>query len=217
LDVEFNAIQTAVESKADLNSPTFTGTPAAPTAASGTSSTQLATTAFVSAAASLALPAGVYFPWAGSTAPSGYLLCNGQAVSRTTYAALFAAVGTAWGVGDGSTTFNVPDMRDRMPIGAGNLYSVAASGGSKDAIVVAHTHTGTTATNGDHAHTAQQQGITNTAGAGPWSADGDDVTSSGSTSTNGAHNHTFTTDSTGASGTNANLPPYRASHFIIKT
>lgn len=57
--------------------------------------------------------------YGGATAPSGYLLCDGSAVSRTTYSALYSAIGTAFGVGDGSTTFNVPDLRSRSPIGAG--------------------------------------------------------------------------------------------------
>lgn len=57
------------------------------------------------------LPAGVYLPWAATVAPPGWLLCDGSAVSRTTYAVLFAAIGTAWGAGNGTTTFNVPDIR----------------------------------------------------------------------------------------------------------
>lgn len=64
-------------------------------------------------------PPGAVIPYAGSTAPEGWLLCNGAAVSRTTYAALFDLIGTTFGVGDGSTTFNVPDMRSKMPIGVG--------------------------------------------------------------------------------------------------
>jgi microcystin-dependent protein len=60
------------------------------------------------------VPAGVIMPYGGTIAPSGYLLCNGQAVSRVTYADLFAAVGTAFGSGNGSTTFNVPDLRGRF-------------------------------------------------------------------------------------------------------
>ena len=64
------------------------------------------------------VPSGAMFPYAGLSAPTGFFLCNGQAVSRTTYAALFAAIGTTWGSGDGSTTFNVPDLRDRVAIGA---------------------------------------------------------------------------------------------------
>ena len=64
-------------------------------------------------------PIGTISPFGGSSVPSGYLLCNGQAVNRTTYAELFAVIGTAFGTGDGSTTFNVPDMRESVPKGAG--------------------------------------------------------------------------------------------------
>lgn len=67
------------------------------------------------------LPPGMVVPFAGSTAPEGWLLCAGQAVSRTTYAALFAAIGTTYGVGDGSTTFNLPDLRGRLPYGKDNM------------------------------------------------------------------------------------------------
>ncbi len=64
-------------------------------------------------------PIGTISPFGGSVVPSGYLLCNGQAVSRTTYAALFAAIGVAFGSGDGSTTFNVPDLREATTKGVG--------------------------------------------------------------------------------------------------
>ena len=70
--------------------------------------------------------AGVIQMFAGSTPPAGWLLCNGQAVSRTTYAELFAAIGTTWGAGNGSTTFNVPDLRGRTPIGAGQGSGLTA-------------------------------------------------------------------------------------------
>jgi hypothetical protein len=63
------------------------------------------------------VPAGTISPFAGSSAPAGWLLCEGQAVSRTTYAVLFAAISTAYGVGDGATTFNVPNLKKRFPIG----------------------------------------------------------------------------------------------------
>lgn len=66
------------------------------------------------------LPAGIGpVPYAGSTIPTGWLECDGSAVSRTTYADLFAAISTTWGVGDGSTTFNLPDMRGKVAIGSG--------------------------------------------------------------------------------------------------
>jgi microcystin-dependent protein len=76
-----------------------------------------------------ALPSGVMLPFAGSALPSGgWLWCNGAAVSRTTYATLFAALGTAFGAGDGSSTFNLPDLRDRAVIGQGTMGGVSAAG-----------------------------------------------------------------------------------------
>lgn len=129
INAEFVAIETAVNSKADIASPTFTGTPAAPTATSGTDTTQLATTAFVQDAvgALVTIPSGMLAPFAGTSAPSGWFLCYGQAVSRTTYAALFTAIGTTYGTGDGSTTFNLPDLRGRTIAGVDDMGGSAAS------------------------------------------------------------------------------------------
>lgn len=64
-------------------------------------------------------PIGAIIPFGGTTAPDGFLLCQGQEVSRTTYAELFKVIGTAFGAGDGSTTFNVPDLRETVPVGVG--------------------------------------------------------------------------------------------------
>ena len=66
------------------------------------------------------VPVGGIMPYAGSTAPFGYLLCQGQAISRTTYADLFAIIGTTYGGGDGSSTFNIPDLYNRVPVGLGS-------------------------------------------------------------------------------------------------
>lgn len=68
-------------------------------------------------------PVGSIQAYGGTTAPSGWLLCQGQAVSRTEYAELFKAIGTAFGTGDGSTTFNVPDLRETVPVGSGTRES----------------------------------------------------------------------------------------------
>lgn len=84
------------------------------------------------------LPAGVMVDYGGTSAPSGWLLCNGAAISRTTYAALFAAIGTAYGTGDGSTTFNIPDRRGKFSLGlaaSGTGSTLGGTGGSID-----HTH-----------------------------------------------------------------------------
>lgn len=112
----------------------------APTLSPGTSTTGVATTAFVSAAVVAGtpsgIPAGVMAPYAGTAAPSGWMLCDGSAVSRATFSALFTALGTAFGAGDGSTTFNVPDTRSRSLMGVGTgagltARALAATGGTE--------------------------------------------------------------------------------------
>lgn len=229
IDTEFNNIAVAVTTKADLLSPVFTGTPTAPTAATGTSTTQLATTAFATAAISPFT--GAMLMWPTATAPSGFLLCNGQTVNRATYAALFAILGTVFGSGDGTTTFTLPDYRNKTVLGAGDLYAAAATGGSKDAVVVSHTHTGTTASNGAASGTLNSGFLSDfgnfTAASGVISLSesyGNRSQGAGGTGSQGlatltipAHTHTITTDSTGVSGTGANLPPYLGVYFIIKT
>ena len=96
---------------ATLASPALTGTPTAPTATAGTNTKQIATTEFVQQASALSLPVGSLIYYAGSVAPAGYLEANGALLSRTTYAALFAAIGIIYNAGDGITTFGLPDLR----------------------------------------------------------------------------------------------------------
>jgi microcystin-dependent protein len=191
-------------------SPALTGTPTAITAAAGTNTTQIATTAFVLANGA---PTGGLIMWSTGTAPSGWLLCNGAAVNRTTYAALFAVISTTFGSGDGSTTFNLPNYTNRMPYGT----TVGATGGSADAVVVSHTHTATSAVD-DPGHTHIQQGRLNGGGGNPggdWNGYGDYGNPTFSNTT--GITVTTTNTSTGVSGTNANLPPYLGINFIIKT
>lgn len=109
-------------------------------------------------------PAGSIQEFAGASVPSGWLACDGSAVSRTTYSRLYAAIGTTWGAGNGSTTFNVPDFRGRARIGTGTgtgltARALAASGGAEtvtltSATMPAHTHTfsGSATSGGDHGH-----------------------------------------------------------------
>ena len=73
---------------------------------------------------------GAIKPWTKATAPDGYLLCDGSAVSRTTYADLFAVVGTTYGAGDSSTTFNVPDLQGKFPQGKSGTTNLATTGGA---------------------------------------------------------------------------------------
>lgn len=99
-----------------------------------------------------AVPAGTIQAYAGSTAPSGWLACDGSAVSRTTYSDLFTAIGTTWGAGDGSTTFNVPDFRGRALIGDGTGSGLTAR--TLGDTLGAETHTLTVDELPSHNHTA---------------------------------------------------------------
>jgi microcystin-dependent protein len=219
INTEFANIAIAVATKADLASPTFTGTPSLPTGTTGvtqsygTSSTALATTAFVQGA----ILTGEIKMWGTATAPSGYLLCIGTAVSRTTYAALFAIYSTTFGSGDGSTTFNLPDFRDRMPIGAGTTYSAADTGGSATttlqiANLPAHTHANTLTDNG-HSH-GVVGGLQGTSGSQQYI--GGNATPS--TSTSAASTGITITNASVGSGTAATtISPYLGIYFIIKT
>ena len=103
---------------AKLESPTFTGTPNVPTAPTGTSTKQAASTAFVQTEiankVNEVVPIGTIIAFAANSAPTGYVLCNGANVSRTTYSNLFAVIGTTYGAGDGSTTFTLPNLIDRF-------------------------------------------------------------------------------------------------------
>lgn len=79
---------------------------------------------------------GAIKPWTKTTAPDGYLLCDGSAVSRTTYADLFAVISTTYGAGDGSSTFNVPQLQGKMPQGYdGSTYNLAGTGGANTVTV----------------------------------------------------------------------------------
>ena len=73
---------------------------------------------------------GTILSWSTSSIPSGFLECDGTAVSRSTYSALFAVVGTTYGTGDGSSTFNLPNLADNVPVGKSNNKSLASTGGA---------------------------------------------------------------------------------------
>ena len=202
IDTEFNNIATAVATKADLASPTFTGTPAAPTASAGNNSTQIATTAYIDAAITAVkaaiFPVGAIYTAIVSTNP-GTLLGFGT--------------WTAFGAG-----------RTLVGLDAGNaLFDTAEeTGGSADAITVSHTHTGTTASNGAASGTLNSAFLGDfgnfTAASGVISLSQSYGNRSQGTAGDGsqglatltipAHTHTITTDSAGSSGTNANYQPY---------
>lgn len=184
---------------------TFTGIPSGPTASPATNTTQLATTAFVLVNSN---PTGSLIMWTTGTAPTGWLLCAGAAVSRSTYAALFAVIGTTFGVGDGSTTFNVPNYTNRTPYGT----TVGTTGGTADAVVVSHTHTATSTDSG-HTHTVPSGASGASTPTGPAPA----ASANGQTTATGNAVITTTITTEGVSGVGQNLPPYLGINFIIKT
>jgi microcystin-dependent protein len=199
---------TGTGSMALSTSPAFTGTPTAPTAAAGTSTTQIATTAFV---LSNGAPTGGLIMWGTGTAPSGWLLCDGTAVNRTTYAALFAVIGTTFGVGDGSTTFNVPNYTNRMPYGT----TVGATGGSATTTLItanlpSHTHS-ITDPGHSHSYTINTLAGNNAAGSIP------DYIRQGSATTGTATTGITATDATGSGTAVTTISPYLGINFIIKT
>jgi len=141
---------TSTSGFAPINSPAFTGVPTAPTPAANDASSKIATTQFVATAIANAsiTPAGTVAMFAMSSLPAGWLsLCTqspqavGQAVSRTTYASLFGAIGTTYGAGDGSTTFNLPNMSGLFPRGLDPTSSVGvALGATQDDAMQGHYH-----------------------------------------------------------------------------
>ena len=96
--------------------------------ASGENSGQVPTTAWVQNLVALEVPTGVVQAFAGSTTPQGWLLCDGSAVSRSDYAALYAVIGTTYGAGNGSTTFNLPNLVDKFVEGSATAGTVKSAG-----------------------------------------------------------------------------------------
>lgn len=155
------------------------------------------------------VPAGTIIWYAGTTAPAGYIKANAPTVSRTSYPRLFAALGTAYGAGDGSTTFVAgPDMRGLVPRGLddGRGIDAGRSLGSYQADAVQnHTHTGASSTSGSHTHSLTSGGnVISTAGAVPGFGGGTSYINNGAATIVAAGDHTHIIDVYGmASGSSA--------------
>jgi hypothetical protein len=199
IDTEFNNISTAINSKADASNPTFLGTPFAPTASPGTATNQIATTAFVQAAAQAALQ---------SLHPVGSIYIN---ATNSANPATYFGFGTwvAFGAGRVPVGFNSADT---------SFNAAEKTGGSKNAIVVSHTHTiNNKSLTGSLVATAFQDGSSRIARTGVvtstsnsfnalYSGGGGAANTGATYNIDASHDHTAST--TGSSGTNANLQPY---------
>lgn len=152
---------------------------------------------------SLLVRPGSIVAFGGTSAPSGYLLCTGSAVSRTTYSALFSAIGTSWGSGDGSTTFNVPDLTNMFLRGSGS----SAVGVYESDDFKSHTHA---VTDPGHLHSISLYDSDHTSGAGDWSHQtGPSYSANTNTATTGI--------SVGSTGGSETRPVNKRVLYIIKT
>jgi len=135
---------------------------------------------------------GSIFQFAGSSAPEDYMICDGGAISRTTYSDLFSIIGTNYGSGDGSTTFNIPNLQGKIPVGLdsndADFDTLGETGGSKELQ--------------QHSHTITGKGSTASVGSGSYTSA---VISSGSITTG-----------TAGTGNSGNLQPYVVVNYIIK-
>ena len=158
------------------------------------------------------------WPGASDTWPTAnWRQCNGAGLSTSVYSDLFNIIGYTYG-GTGAT-FNLPNLQNRFVAGAGDTYDLNDTGGSADAIVVEHEHTGSTASAGSHSHSLNYTPIRDGGGICANRGDGGschNMSTGGGINSNGAHTHDVTVTSTGSDGTNANLPPYLGLYYIIR-
>jgi len=193
---EFEAVKAAINSKAELNGNSGEDFSCNDITVDGDINLSGTIVGFTS------IPAGAIIPYISETEPSGWLKCDGTAVSRTTYSSLFAVVGTAFGSGDGSTTFNLPDLRGRTVIGSGTgsgltARTLAATGG-------AETHILSISEMPAHTHSYSNQPFMQ------------DSTSGGDTRPAGS-NSSYTTGSTGGGAAHNNMQPFLVLNYMIKT
>lgn len=149
-------------------------------------------------------PVGSITAYGGTTAPTNWMICDGSAISRATYADLFDTIGITFGAGNGTTTFNIPDLRGRFPIGkaaSGTGSTLGGTGGTID-----HTHTGPS-----HQHAVT--GLT----VGTPSATTAVQSGAGSTVASSTHTHALSgsVDAAGAGNTGTANPPFQAVNYLI--
>jgi microcystin-dependent protein len=218
LVVKTNATTILTVNDADVTATVPVVLPAAPT-----TTLQAATKGYVDGLTGA--PAGIISAFAGGTAPTGWLACNGAAVSRTTYATLFAAIGTTWGAGDGVNTFNLPDLRGMFLRGTGTNGTGSSSGTVGPAVgtynadtYLNHNHTATSSSSvSDPGHTHQYTNSTATPGP-TWAAGSGYTVQTPNTasSTTGITVSTSTTVATSTTGGTETRPRNYGILYIIK-
>jgi microcystin-dependent protein len=147
-------------------------------------------------------PIGMIVAWGGSSMPSdSWRVCNGQAISRTDFSILYQRYGITWGAGDGSTTFNIPDLQDRLPIGAGATAALSVESGSATATLTSDNLP-------SHTHSMVINKI---------NVDNEQTGTDGVVlATEGANSTAKTTESTGSGNAFSIIPPVTGVYFIIK-
>ena len=176
------------------------------------------------------IPTATIVPWSSASVPTGFLECNGQAVSRSTYADLFAIVSTTYGTGDGSSTFNVPNLADNVAVGKSNNKALASTGGANTVTSTGNVagstanHTLTTSELASHSHSASGTGngasppavIRSGAKLAPQSrAFNPGSLSTNNTGSDGGHSHNMSANFAGDA--TSVLQPYLTIIYIIKT
>ena len=180
------------------------------------------------------IPTATIVPWSSGSVPTGFLECNGQAVSRSTYSALFAIVSTTYGVGDGASTFNVPDLQDNVAMGKSGTKAIASTGGANTvsssgtvSTNVSGTIGGTTANAtlstaqlASHSHSTSIKSGTGAPDAGPGLTKSNSGTANPGTSSTGSgtgHSHNMSATFSGDTANPSVLQPYLTIIYIIKT
>ena len=174
------------------------------------------------------IPTGTIVPWSTGSVPSGFLECNGQAVSRSTYSTLFGVISTTYGTGDGSTTFNLPDLQDNVAVSKSPTKNLASTGGANTVTSTGNVGgstanaTLTTAQLASHSHSITSAGPFQTSppamsfldlsNKSPYNPSSVGTNNAGS---GGGHSHnmsaTFSGDATSV------LQPYLTVMYVIKT
>jgi len=172
------------------------------------------------------IPTATIVPWSSASVPTGFLECNGQAVSRSTYSALFAIVGTTYGTGDGSSTFNVPNLSDNVAVGKSNNKALGSTGGANTTPVTPAGNVGGSTANAtlstpqlaSHSHPGTyNKSPVGGIGGPPSGSIAGPPTSTGSVGSGGGHSHNMSANFSGTEVNPSILQPYLTVIYIIKT